>query len=199
MRSFYFLRHGETDWNVEGRSQGQLPNIPLNPLGRQQAQAAAQILHHLPIQHIVSSPLQRAMETTHIINTKNLPVTTHAGFMERNSGSWQGKLKAEIYAMHGRTPPPGPLHGPYDIPLPTDAETYAQIDARVEQALHETFSTVQGTFLIVAHGGVFFALNKILRGQTIQSKNAIPYHFILQNQTWSLHEIISENPNTLSS
>ncbi|NBX85919.1 MAG: histidine phosphatase family protein [Proteobacteria bacterium] len=190
IRSFYFLRHGETDWNVEGRSQGQLPGIALNELGRQQAENAAKILHNIAFTHIVSSPLQRAMETTHIINTRNLPVTTHAGFMERNSGSWQGKIKAEIYAMHGRTPPAGPLHGPYDIPLPEDAETYPQMDARVEQALHETFANVAGTFLIVAHGGVFFSLNKILRGQTMQSKNAVPYHFHHTAGGWQLNEIV---------
>ena len=55
-RPFYFLRHGETDWNFEGRYQGQ-SDIPLNATGIAQAHAAADRLARVPIDRIVSSRL----------------------------------------------------------------------------------------------------------------------------------------------
>jgi broad specificity phosphatase PhoE len=66
-RSFYFVRHGETDWNKEGRIQGHT-DIPLNATGRQQAEHAAPVFLRRPIDIIVTSNLSRAYETASIIN-----------------------------------------------------------------------------------------------------------------------------------
>ena len=63
---FYYVRHGETDWNLQGRMQGQT-NIPLNEPGREQARQAAGLLVDLPIVAMVASPLDRAPETATII------------------------------------------------------------------------------------------------------------------------------------
>lgn len=64
-KKFYFFRHGQTDWNLEKRCQGHT-DIPLNDLGRQQAERLADILipHHP--EHIYSSDLSRARETAEI-------------------------------------------------------------------------------------------------------------------------------------
>ncbi len=61
-RAFWFLRHGETDWNAQGLSQGSI-DIPLNATGIAQAAAAAQTLRDRGIASIVSSPLSRARDT----------------------------------------------------------------------------------------------------------------------------------------
>ena len=61
-RTFYFLRHGETDWNAEGRFQGH-SDIPLNAQGLTQAHAAAQVMATCSIDLIVASPLIRALKT----------------------------------------------------------------------------------------------------------------------------------------
>jgi broad specificity phosphatase PhoE len=66
-RSFYFLRHGQTAWNVEGRFQGHT-DIPLNELGLTQAHDAAKILALCPIDMIVASPLIRARRTAEIVS-----------------------------------------------------------------------------------------------------------------------------------
>jgi probable phosphoglycerate mutase len=66
MRSFYFIRHGQTDWNAIGRMQGQ-SDIPLNATGLQQAKEAAEKFVGLDIDRIVSSPLKRASVTAQII------------------------------------------------------------------------------------------------------------------------------------
>ena len=61
-----FIRHGQTDFNVEGRLQGTLP-VPLNACGRAQARALAHYLKALPIDAIYASPRTRALETAQII------------------------------------------------------------------------------------------------------------------------------------
>lgn len=62
MRTFVFIRHGTTDWNLEGRFQGQL-DIPSNDEGRLQAQAVKERLGSATFDEIYTSPLQRASET----------------------------------------------------------------------------------------------------------------------------------------
>jgi len=59
---FWFLRHGETDWNAQGISQGNV-DIPLNATGIAQARAAAERLRNRGIATIVASPLSRARVT----------------------------------------------------------------------------------------------------------------------------------------
>lgn len=69
LRDFYFIRHGETDWNREHRGMGQ-KDIPLNERGLEQAHQAATVLAKEPIQTICFSPLMRARVTAEIIGEK---------------------------------------------------------------------------------------------------------------------------------
>ena len=61
------LRHGETEWNLTGRWQGQDANTLLTERGRQQAQVVARRLRSYPIEAIYSSDLSRAFETAEIV------------------------------------------------------------------------------------------------------------------------------------
>ena len=71
---FWYLRHGETDWNAQGLSQGNV-DIPLNPTGLAQARSAAARLRNRGIATIVSSPLSRARVTAEIAGEAlSLPV-----------------------------------------------------------------------------------------------------------------------------
>ncbi len=68
--SFYFVRHGETEWNCEQRIMGQT-DIPLSPIGIAQAHQAAKYLQNLGLERLVSSPLRSAKHTADILgNTK---------------------------------------------------------------------------------------------------------------------------------
>lgn len=92
-KPFYYIRHGQTDWNVEGRFQGNM-DIPLNETGIAQAHAAKSILANLPITHIYSSPLQRARVTADIANEAlGLGITDISDLMEVNFGVMEGKLR----------------------------------------------------------------------------------------------------------
>ncbi len=72
---FWFLRHGETDYNAAGLSQGAL-DISLNATGRAQAEQAGPLLAGQGITTIISSPMQRARETAETVNSfLNLPIS----------------------------------------------------------------------------------------------------------------------------
>src|SRR5262245_42093583 len=97
----YFVRHGETDWTRERRLQGQ-HDIPLNPLGRMQAQRCGALLKGLlaadgltpPDYDYVSSPLGRARETMEIMRgvmgLDPSAYRTDARLMEMSFGRWEG-------------------------------------------------------------------------------------------------------------
>lgn len=89
------IRHGETEWNKEGRIQGQL-DIPLNETGRAQALAMAANATHFNFDALYSSDLVRATETANALAIrKNLQIQTLPELRERHFGIFQGVLKNE--------------------------------------------------------------------------------------------------------
>ncbi len=97
-----FVRHGETDWNVERRLQGQ-KDIPLNELGREQARRNGRALRQVPgveSYDFVSSPLARAVETMRIMRGEmGLPpdgFRIDPGLIEITFGAWEGFTLAEL-------------------------------------------------------------------------------------------------------
>lgn len=90
-QTLLFIRHGQTQWNVEHRLPGQLPGLLLNDTGRQQAAKLAEILRVLPISMIVSSPLERARDTAEIIaQAHRLQLNFEPALMDTNVGHWAG-------------------------------------------------------------------------------------------------------------
>ncbi len=94
---FYIIRHGQTNWNKEGRIQGKT-DIELNEKGIEQAKEARKILENYPIDMIVASPLKRARKTAEIINeVKNVPIIFKEELEERGFGDFEGKIRKEIH------------------------------------------------------------------------------------------------------
>lgn len=86
----YVVRHGQTNWNVENRLQGNI-DIPLNSTGIKQAQDLAKTLKNIEADFILSSPLQRAFDTASIINQyKNLNIHIEPRLIERGFGVFEG-------------------------------------------------------------------------------------------------------------
>jgi probable phosphoglycerate mutase len=84
------VRHGETDWNAEGRLQGHTDR-PLNELGRRQAKELADRLAGEGADAIYTSDLARARATAEIIGDRlGLPVVVDADLREKNWGTWEG-------------------------------------------------------------------------------------------------------------
>ena len=89
-------RHGQTDWNVLEKIQGQT-DIELNDTGRQQAEKTGKLIRNENIDLIISSPLKRAKETAQIINKNfNVTIIEDNRLMERKFGKSEGLTKSNI-------------------------------------------------------------------------------------------------------
>jgi probable phosphoglycerate mutase len=95
MALFYFLRHGETAWNAEGRWCGRT-DVPLSDAGRRQAQLLAVRLQPILVEALYSSPLGRALETARIVGKAmgREPLVDHR-LVELNYGAWEGSTYEE--------------------------------------------------------------------------------------------------------
>lgn len=103
-------RHGQTQWNVDRRFQGQ-SDIPLDQVGQEQAERAARLLAALRPNMIVSSDLSRAMATAApLARLTGLTVTSDKDLRERHGGAWEGLTDVEIRTRypgeHSRWQPP---------------------------------------------------------------------------------------------
>ncbi len=173
-RPFYFLRHGETEWNKTGKTQGQLDS-QLNETGRGQAAAAAIALADEPIERIIASPLSRALHTAQAVAAKHdITVETDPELMECHLGDHQG-------GPHGPFLPAF-FRGEYD---PPNGETFVQFRDRVWQAMQNAVARGPNT-LIVAHGGLWIAARHLV-GMTPdldRMPNALPLHVTPRDGNW---------------
>lgn len=98
----YMIRHGETEWNVKKRFQGQ-SDIPLNNEGRKIARITAKALADVPFTRVYTSPLKRAYETAIIMRgTRDIPVIEDARIMEIGFGVYEGAcFSEEDYGVSG--------------------------------------------------------------------------------------------------
>jgi probable phosphoglycerate mutase len=163
------VRHGQSEWNAQGRWQGQA-DPPLSDLGRAQARAAAQSLGALDA--IFASDLQRATETALIIS-ESLgvgPVIIDQDLRERDAGAWSGMTRDEI---HERYPGylPDDRHRAFapdggEPKRPPGWESDASLRERVLRALRCIHEAVpDGDVLTVTHGGVIYVLEDHLGEQ----------------------------------
>jgi probable phosphoglycerate mutase len=155
----YFIRHGQTQWNAERRYQGQR-DIPLNELGRRQADANGPLLRDLlerdgrdPAEfQWLASPLGRAVETMERVRaafTGNLPpVRIEDRLKEISFGALEGKLLDEL--VKEMVIAPGLRTADYWHYRPEDGESYDDLAVRI----HSMHADIAGPSIIVAHGGI---------------------------------------------
>ncbi len=160
---FWFLRHGETDWNADCRSQWRT-DIPLNAVGLAQARRAALALVDRGIATIVASPLSRALHTAEIVaEALALPVSTDAGLQEVCFGTEEGKPMGDWYDdwIEGRYTPEG-------------AETFRELHDRGVAAINRA-TALPGPVLVVARLMLFRALRLALGHEpNVRTPNALP-------------------------
>jgi probable phosphoglycerate mutase len=150
MSTIYLLRHGQTEWNREGRLQGRLDS-PLTEQGRRQAAAMGEILFcelgAEPDALLLSSPQPRALATAAIVaQWLGLAVQHEPQLVELTMGSWDGMTRDEVEASW-----PDALHraGPRNWHLfSPDGETLDAIRARVGGWL----AAPRETTIVVSHG-----------------------------------------------
>jgi len=153
------IRHGETDWNKEGRFQGQI-DIPLNEGGKEQAKKASEYLKETKFTKVFSSSMKRPYETAKIIigENSNLNIIKIQNLVEISHGLWEGKLEKEIKKTW-----PEMLKDwhtkPESVKMP-EGESIKQVSERAISAWDDICNSQQeeDTTLVVAHDAVNKAL-----------------------------------------
>lgn len=163
---FWFIRHGQTDYNLAGLAQGAL-DANLNETGRSQAQQAGPVLKNRGITSIVSSPLCRTRETTTILNEfLHLPISYEDELREVSFGDLEGKPAQPWF--------PEWVEGRY---TPENGENFAALRTRVGTALCRILTPKTGMVLVVAHGGVLRAIRDLMSlPKEVATGNAIPLY-----------------------
>ncbi|MEO0961579.1 MAG: histidine phosphatase family protein [Pseudomonadota bacterium] len=148
-KPFYFLRHGQTDWNVEGRCQGQT-DIPMNAAGEAEVAVSAARLPDGEISRIVSSPLLRTQQTArHASDRLGLPVELDDDLKEAFWGEAEGKADTSWR--------PAWCEGDTRF----GAEPFSVFAQRMVRGVTRALDG-EGIPLIVGHGGAYWAIERAL-------------------------------------
>ena len=144
MVELLFVRHGQTDWNIEGRLQG-IKDIPLNSKGISEAEILSSHIGEGYTQ-IISSPLKRAYKTAEIINSSlNLGIQSDDRLMERDFGELAGEKACFVKTMENISDG----HG---------VESIDDFTNKLLGFLSDCTKLDHGRYLIVTHGGVIISL-----------------------------------------
>jgi probable phosphoglycerate mutase len=161
---FYYLRHGETDWNRERRAQGQR-DVPLNETGIEQAHAARELLRGIEIATICTSPLKRAYDTACIVNEAlKSHMVVIDDLKECGFGTHEGEIDTGWYGQWRR--------GEF---CPDGAETYDAFMARALRGVNAALDW-PGPVLIVAHAGVYWSIQEHGNIERMRIPNGAPLH-----------------------
>lgn len=159
-KEFYFIRHGQTDYNISGVKIDH-EDVSLNAVGLRQAQEVEPIIATLPVKSVCCSPLKRAIETKEIISTQLL-VTHHEmiALGECSLQIWTDMTSCGPDAYH------------------SDKKHVKDFIQKVRNGINETL-LLEGPPLIVAHGGVHWALCCLMevRDHDWVIGNCLPVHF----------------------
>lgn len=153
MTELWLVRHGQTDWNLAGRWQGQALDAPgLNATGRLQALGAFEKMGGINFSAIYSSDLLRARQTAEMIAVHfGLPVILESRLREINLGVWEGMLSEDIEAQYPKELA-ARARDPFNSPAP-NGESLSEVAERVLKAINEIAdSHHEKPVLVVAHG-----------------------------------------------
>jgi broad specificity phosphatase PhoE len=199
MTHLWLVRHGQTDWNAQGRWQGQTPDAPpLNATGLAQAQAAAEQLavqDGLTFAAIYSSDLLRARQTAEAIAQRlGLPIHLDPRLREVHLGAWEGMLGEDValrYVAELDERRRDPVHS-----RPPQGETVFELAARVGQALDDIAQAhPHANVIVVSHGLAIAAVLCLANGRPLEQVFAqIPDNAAPQIITWWGHHPASCKP-----
>jgi probable phosphoglycerate mutase len=168
-----FVRHGETDWNIDKRIQGHL-DVGLNAMGRAQALAMGFHAAHYRFAALYSSDLTRTMDTARAIGEREgLEIRPLPQLRERNYGIFQGLTAEESATRHPEA------HALYQSREPHYAfetgESLIDLTARIEQAVDWMVRHHVGqTICAVTHGGVLDIIYRKATGRPLDAPRDFP-------------------------
>lgn len=183
-RPFYFLRHGEADWNVDRMCIGQLDR-PLTARGRAQAADARRHCAALDICAVFHSPLSRAADTAALVmRGRSIVLRTDDGLLEACLGVKQGAREDDAADPFLRNWIGG---APID-----EAETYLGFQKRVCEAVNRCLEAAapSGAPLIVAHAGVYHALRDAMGAPVGRVFHCVPYGHQPFDNDWRIEVVV---------
>jgi len=154
----YLIRHGRTEWNVEGKIQGST-DIELNAEGLIQAVQLSEKIRNLNYRFsgIYSSPQKRAVQTAEILSRETeMDYRTKYGLEEINLGEWEGLSWSEVQQTY-------PKEFKYwfenrQYAKPPKGESYQEMIDRVLSALNEIIMEINEDVVIITHSAVIMCL-----------------------------------------
>lgn len=191
--TFYFIRHGRTQWNEQELLQGS-GNSPLTEQGITGAQKTGAALQQVKFTAAYSSILQRAIDTAgHIIGQRPIPLFQHCGLNEQSFGSWEGMQITDLRKLtefKQLTNDPAAYKA-----LSNGGETFEQLAVRAMDALCDIIKVHQSgaNILVVSHGHTLRLLLSLLGGATWENHRDEGKSVSLLNTSISIVKYDSES------
>ncbi len=149
----YFVRHGQTDYNILGKYYGRT-DVLLNETGQKQAKKMGKFLSDISFDKIITSPLKRAYDTARMIGEKReILIEKEELLCEQNFGIFEGKTYLELQIEY-----PEELKAwneDFSNIAPKNGESFRQVRERVDKFVEKIRAQKEDTILIVAHKGTF--------------------------------------------
>ncbi|NDJ54715.1 MAG: histidine phosphatase family protein [Chloroflexi bacterium] len=188
MIKLLLVRHGLTDWNMEGRMQGQT-DVPLNDIGREQARRLAPLIQEMSIDAVLASDLSRAWETAEIITMgKSLELKPEPRLREVGMGVFESLTYVEALEKY-----------PVEVQAwvtekritPEGGESSAEFAGRVGSLLTELRQNDRDqTLLLVGHGGSIREMMRLALGISEMGRG----HFEIENTSVTELHFVEDYP-----
>ncbi len=174
MKNIYIVRHGQTDYNVQGIVQGRGVDSSLNEVGKRQAQYFYEYYKDIPFDIIYISMLQRTCQTIAPFIPSGIPIIKHEGLDEIDWGIYEGvehdAIVSSIYIDTLQRWSKGEL----DIAV-EGAETPLQLQQRQQPFISMLKQSPHDTILICTHGRSIRALLCTLTGKPLSDMDTFPH------------------------
>ncbi|MHB8133225.1 MAG: histidine phosphatase family protein [Anaerolineaceae bacterium] len=183
--TFHLIRHGQTDWNIQNRYQGQV-DVPLNETGINQARNAAKMLAGQSFNLLYSSDLMRAVQTAEELSkVVDLPIHKDPRLREINQGQWQGLLIDEV--LNPKMESISTKVETIESFHPPDGESIIEVADRVWRCLDDLAKIhTHHNIILVSHGmAIATALCKFRGIPLWQTKENIPENCEIVQIKWN--------------
>ena len=186
----YIARHGETEFNLEGRIQGSGMDSPLTTKGIVQAKALGKSLAGINFDAVYSSPLKRATDTVEIAFAGRYKPILDKRLVEIGLGAMEGMLwidAAELYPAASSR-----LSDPVNYIAPTNGETMYDIINRVSAFMDDISKTSHKNVFVLTHGYTARVFQACATGKSLLAvqlantyRNCEVAHYQNKNNTWN--------------
>ena len=173
-KKIYLIRHGQTDFNLQGIVQGSGVDSELNETGRKQAEAFYAMYKDVPFKKIYTSALIRTYQSVSKFITAGIPYESEKGLNEISWGYWDGKLPTSemnsVYWQIVNRWKQGDLEAKID-----GGETPFEVEKRLKPVAQNLLSREESPVLVCMHGRAMRILLAMLTGQPLSVMDSFPH------------------------